>query len=331
MMTPMTKRERLMAAIEGRPVDRPPVSLWRHWPVDDQQPAGLARATVDFQMQHDFDFVKVTPASSFCLRDWGAVDEWRGHDHGTREYGPRVIGDPEAWHLLEPLEPSKGALGAQLEALRLIREALGPDVPVIQTIFIPLSQARNLAGLSRLLAHLRQAPAAVESGLRVIEQTTAAFVSALMEQGAVDGIFYAVQHAQAHLLTADEFRQFGRLLDLQILSRASDGWLNVLHLHGREVYFDLVADYPVQVVNWHDRDTPPTLANGKERFPGAVCGGIRQEETLVLGTPAAVEAEVADAIAQTGGRRLIIGTGCITPTTAPAGNIRAARQAVETA
>jgi uroporphyrinogen decarboxylase len=330
MMTPMTKRERLMAAIEGRPVDRPPVSLWRHWPVDDQRPAGLARATVDFQMQYDFDFVKVTPASSFCLRDWGAVDEWRGHDHGTREYGPRVIGDPAAWHLLEPLEPSKGALGAQLEALRLIREALGPDVPVIQTIFSPLSQARNLAGLSRLLAHLRQAPAAVESGLRVIEQTTAAFVSALMEQGAVDGIFYAVQHAQAHLLTPDEYRQFGRLLDLQILSRASDGWLNVLHLHGTDVYFDLVADYPVQVVNWHDRDTPPTLANGKERFPGAVCGGIRQEETLVLGTPAAVEAEVADAIAQTGGRRLIIGTGCITPTTAPAGNIRAARQAVET-
>ena len=71
------------------------------------------------------------------------------------------------------------------------------------------------------------------------------------------------------------------------------------------------------------------LAGGKAQFAGAVCGGIRQEESLILGTPADIRAEVEDAIAQTGGRGLIIGTGCVTPITAPAGNVRAARMAVE--
>jgi uroporphyrinogen decarboxylase len=326
-MDEMTKRERLLGAIRRLPVDRMPVALWRHWPVDDQRPVDLAWATVQFQRHFDFDFVKVTPASSFCLRDWGATDQWNGHYHGTRDYGPPVVTDVEDWYLLRPLDPRRGALGRQLEALQLIRDGLGRETPVIQTVFNPLSQAKNLAGAERLLAHLRQNPEAVEAGLRTITDTTVAFVDALMELE-LDGIFFAVQHAQAHLLTEDEYRRFGRPYDFPILQRARAAWLNVLHLHGTHVYFDLLADYPVQVVNWHDRETPPTLAEAKQRFGGAVCGGVRQEETLVLGDPDKVHAEVSDAIQQTGGRGLIVATGCVTPTTTPVGNIRAVRQAV---
>ena len=328
MIIEMSKRERLQSIIKCRVVDRPAVALWRHWPVDDQDPASLARATINFQRRYDFDFVKVTPSSSFCLRDWGSVDEWRGHYHGTREYGRRVISELEDWYLLKPLDPREGALGAQLEALRLIREGLGPDVPVIQTIFSPLSQAKNLVGQTKLIAQLRQHPEAVHAGLRTIAQTTAAFVQVVMEQG-IDGVFYAMQFAQAHLLNRDEYRSFGRPHDLRILDAAGAGWLNVLHLHGTNVMFDLAVDYPVHAINWHDRETEPSLGAALERFDGAVCGGLRQEETLVLGTPADVTAEVRDAIAQTGGRRLIVGTGCVTPTTAPAGNLWAARQAVD--
>ncbi len=85
----------------------------------------------------------------------------------------------------------------------------------------------------------------------------------------------------------------------------------------------------MQVVNWHDRETPPTLAEGQGRIKGAVAGGLRQWETMLRGTPDDVRREAADAIAQTGGRRFILGTGCVTPITAPWANLRAARQAVE--
>jgi len=42
-------RERMQACLSGSAVDRPPVALWRHFPVDDQTPQGLAAATVNFQ------------------------------------------------------------------------------------------------------------------------------------------------------------------------------------------------------------------------------------------------------------------------------------------
>jgi uroporphyrinogen decarboxylase len=60
-------RTRLETCLSGVRPDRTPVALWRHFPVDDQIPAGLAAATIDFQRTFDFDLVKVTPASSFCL------------------------------------------------------------------------------------------------------------------------------------------------------------------------------------------------------------------------------------------------------------------------
>jgi hypothetical protein len=82
----MNKRERLAAAIAGQSVDRVPVALWRHFPGDDQAPAALAAATVAFQRRWDFDFVKVTPASSFQIKDWGAQDAWQGNIEGTRQY-----------------------------------------------------------------------------------------------------------------------------------------------------------------------------------------------------------------------------------------------------
>jgi uroporphyrinogen decarboxylase len=102
----------------------------------------------------------------------------------------------------------------------------------------------------------------------------------------------------------------------------------VAHVHGDAVMFDLVARYPAQVINWHDRETPPGLAEGQRQFSGAVCGGIRQWETMVRGTPGQVRAEARQAIEATGGRRFILGTGCVTPIVAPWANLRAARDAV---
>ena len=50
---------------------------------------------------------------------------------------------------------------------------------------------------------------------------------------------------------------------------------------------------------------------------------------MVLGSPEDVIEEARDAINQTNGMRFILGTGCVTPTTAPYGNIMAVRRVVE--
>jgi uroporphyrinogen decarboxylase len=324
----LSHRERMQVCLANdSALDRPPVALWRHFPVDDQDPATLASATLDFQRRYEFDLVKVTPASSFSIKDWGAEDVWEGHTEGTRRYTTHVIGKPQDWDRLKVLSPSSTYLARQLTCLRLIRSDLGPETPLLQTIFSPLAQAKNLAGGERLIVHLRTHPESVLKGLETIAKTTRLFVEACMEIG-LDGVFYAVQHARAELLTLEEYKKYGLPLDLQILEPARELWCNLLHIHGDNIYFNLAGNYPCQIVNWHDRETGPSLSEGLKNFKGAVCGGISQN-TIVLGDRSEVRKEAMDAISQTGGRRFILGTGCVVPVIAPYGNLVASRQIVE--
>jgi uroporphyrinogen decarboxylase len=323
----ITHLERVQACLSGEKPDRVPVALWHHFPVDDQSPHRLAEATLAFQRTFDFDLVKVMPPSSYCLKDWGAQDEWRGSTEGTRSYTTPVIQEPEDWKSLPLLDPYAGELGGTLACLNQITSELGSDTPVIHTIFSPLAQAKNLAGGQRLLVHLRSNPEALHAGLQTIAESTRRFILAARQSG-IAGVFYAVQHAQLELLTPQEYQAFGTNYDLQILETASNLWCNMLHLHGLDVMFDQFLDYPVQIINWHDRDTSPSLGEAKEKFKGVVCGGL-QRERLALGTPKTITAEARDSILASGGQRFILGTGCVLPIITPYGNIMAARRSVE--
>lgn len=332
MAKKMTKRERLEATFAGETVDRPAVALWRHWPVDDQSGADLARATLAFQRSYDFDFIKVTPSSNYCVAGYGADSSWQSNQEGTRVWGDRVIQSADDWRRLQPLDPGQGLLAEVVTANQIIGQSVGQEVPFIQTIFNPLSQAKNIAG-ERLLSDLRQQPEAVKAGLAVITESIIRFIEALKPTGTA-GIFLALQHASYDLLTEAEYREFCLPLDLQILEATEGMWFNLIHLHGLNVMFELAANYPAQVINWHDVETPPSLSEAIDspviaRTGMALCGGLRQWETMVRGTPEQIQAEANTALAATGGRRFILGTGCVTPITAPTCNILAARQAVE--
>jgi uroporphyrinogen decarboxylase len=321
-------RQRLETCLLGEKPDRVPVALWRHFPVDDQTPDGLAAATAAFQRQYDFDLIKVTPASSFCVRDWGVQDQWQGNPEGTRAYLHHPVQLPDDWKRLGILDPTAGKLGNQLKALEMLIKGFSPETPILQTIFNPLSQAKNLIGRENLNVHMRRHPDALHDGLEIITQTTLRFLEESIRLG-IDGVFFAIQHAQYGINTRQEYEEFGKAYDLRILEAARDLWLNIGHLHGENVMFDLIADYPVQILNWHDRQTEPSLQQAGQYFKGVLCGGLRQWETMVLGSPVEVIAEAEDALQATGGRKFILGTGCVVPVTAPHGNIMAARQVVE--
>jgi uroporphyrinogen decarboxylase len=323
----LSHRERLQGFLAGQTIDRLPIALWRHFPVDDQDPNRLAAATINFQNTFDFDLIKVTPASSFCLKDWGAEDKWEGNSEGTRKYTKHVIQSPKDWESLTTLTPNSHFLSKQLECLSIIRKNNNLDTPIIQTIFNPLSQAKNLAGGETLLAHIRLFPEAVMKGLEIIAQGTQDFIDAAIHTG-IDGIFYAIQHAQAGIFTISEYVNFGSSFDLKILKAAESLWCNILHLHGTNVYFDLVNDFPVHIINWHDRDTNPTLKEACNKYQGFFCGGLKRE-TISLGSPGDIEQEIEDAISQVSGNRLLLGTGCVVPSIAPYGNILAVRKKVD--
>lgn len=325
----MNHRERIKATLAGEPVDRVAVAFWRHWPVDDQYPEALANRAMEYQAQYDWDFIKVTPSSTYCTTDWGSEHAYSGRDIGEREYVRHVIQRPEDWDRIEPLDVRKGSFGRILETLRRVIERRDHDTPVIQTVFNPASVARYLAGDETYIVHLRREPERLERAERAIAETTANFVRAAIEEGA-DGIFLSTR-ASYEAMSAEENRRFVRPFDLQVLEPARSGWFNVMHLHGQYPMFQEIADYPVQAVNWHDRLAGPSLSDAAKIFPGALVGGVEQYQKLHYATPEEVEAQVRDAIQQTGGRRLIVAAGCTYQLTVPVGNLMAARHAVETA
>lgn len=326
-MADWNKRKRLEAAMAGEAVDRPPVALWRHWPGDDQDAAALAAAHLKWQADYDWDLVKVGPASSYSVTDWGVEDRWEGHIEGTRHTTRYPVSSPADWEALRPLDPSRGMLAVQLDALRLIGEGLRGNTPFLATIFSPLSMAKHLAGNEVMLSHMRHSPDAFRRGLETLTESIVRFVDAARATG-ISGLYYAVQHAAYPLLSRAEFDTFGRSYDLRVLENAVDLWCNVIHLHGSAVMFDRVADYPTAFLNWHDRDAGISLAEGLTQTRAAASGGVSQW-TIHQDGPANALAEAADARAQTGDRRLLLSTGCVIMTTTPLRNIRALRASVE--
>jgi uroporphyrinogen decarboxylase len=327
-MGEMTKRERLRAVLAGRPVDRLPVAFWRHWPIDDQEPESLARVTLEYQRRFDWDFLKVTPSHTYCVDDYGAKHAYRGRLVGDRDHAERVIKRIEDWDRIQPLDVRTGALARQLHCLRMVIEKRDPDTPVIQTLFDPITMARFLAD-DAYVVHFRREPERVARALQALTETCAALARAAIAEGA-DGVFLSTMGASYEVMAPEEYRRLGRPGDLAVLDAARGGWLNILHLHGQHPMVAEVADYPIHGLSWHDRAAGPSLAEVAKIFPGVLVAGIEQFNVLHFEPPAAVAAQVADAVAQTGGRRLIVAAGCTYPLTAPECNLVAARRAVET-
>jgi uroporphyrinogen decarboxylase len=323
ILTAMDHWQRIAATLAGESADRVPVALWRHFPEDDQDPSRLVERTLAWQACWDFDLVKFMPSGTYGVEDWGAVSAWTGQANGARVVVDPAVKRTHDWLALRDVDVRTGCYGRQNEALRETARRLGGRVPILQTVFSPLTTARKLA-TERLFADLRRAPEAVHHALRLITDVTIRFARDALDAGA-HGVFLATQLASDRLLTRAEYEEFGKRYDLQLLDGiAGKARLSMLHLHGDDIMFDLVADYPVEMLNWHDQITEPPLREAAGRFRGIVVGGLNENGALAGGNAAGVAAEVRDAIAQTGGRRLMIGPGCVVPIASPDAAIAAA-------
>jgi hypothetical protein len=163
----MTKRERVLAAIERRPVDRPPVAFWRHVPDVDHTSQGLADAMLAFHRAWDLDLIKVMSSGVYCVEDWGCKVAYQGHPGGAKRCTEHAVKRAADWARVRPLDPGAGALGRELEAVRLIRKGRSDDAPILMTIFSPFTIATKLAG-DLALHSVEAAPDALRAALEII-------------------------------------------------------------------------------------------------------------------------------------------------------------------
>jgi uroporphyrinogen decarboxylase len=324
----MTKRERVLATRSAGAVDRPPVAFWRHVPDVDHTARGLADAMLAFHRRFDLDLIKVMSSGVYCVEDWGCRVAYTGSPNGAKQCVEHAVKTTGDWARIKPIDTGAGALGRELEAVRLIARGRPDDAPILHTVFSPLTIARKLGG-DRLLGDLRSESGAVLPALEAITETMVRYAGATLDAGA-DGLFFATQTASADVLTEDEYVRFGMPLDRRVLEAiAGRSAFTLLHIHGRDIHFDRLAAVPVHAINWHDRLTPPSLADARARFPGALVGGLNEGHTLVKGPASAAADEARDAVSQARGRGVIVAPGCVLPLATPDDALDAVVQAVK--
>jgi uroporphyrinogen decarboxylase len=329
-MDQMNKRDRVRAALQGKPVDRPPISFWRHFFDKETSAAGLAEAMLGFQRTYDWDFMKVNPRACYHAEPWGCRFQYSGQPHIEPKLLEVAIKTPDHWRQIKPLSPTTGAFGEQLEALRLIKEGLGGEVPFVETIFTPLSVAGRLIGSDEVMCdHLKQYPERVHEALEAITVTFEGFARACLEVG-VDGLFYATTGwATYDRLTDAQYAEFGRPYDVRVLKAAEGASFNILHVCRSHNMLWKLMNYPAHAVNWATADaTNPQIGEVWQRSHRPVIGGVDHLDTLRHGSPAMVAAQIRNAVGQTR-EGLLIGPGCSISPQTPEANLRAARATVD--
>lgn len=290
----MTPRQRVLAAVHGQPTDRVPYAVWYHFNLSP--PVGpwsdMADREIAFYERYRPDFLKVM------------------HDVSYEPIAP--VEQPGDWTKLSVLDPHTGNFGDQLFTLRQIRAGIGPDVPMIDTVFGVYHYAEKLSE-GRLRDHLKSDPHAVHVGLRALCQSLAHYAQACVDAGC-DGIYYALSGASAEGAGEEYLRHF-LPYDREVLGALRSAEFNVLHLHGyKDLSFDIARELPASAVCWSDRAAGPSLAQARQLDSRCCLIGGLDETRFAQMTAAEIAEQASDAIGQAGGRSFILAPGCAIPT-----------------
>lgn len=330
----MTHRERIEALLKGEKPDFMPVSFWRHFYESESTPEQLADAMVGFQERFDWDLMKINARASYYVEDWGGQYEYTEieHDHPTRiDY---AVKNPDDWQKIIRLDPLQApVLSEHIKAVGLIKERSPETLPIVMTIFNPLSIAGDLVDNDTVMVdQLRNNPEAVHEALGNITQTYIDLAKEYIKAGA-DGIFYATtQWASIDLITKDEYLTFGHKYDMVFLEEIVPlTKFNVMHVCASNNMLALFADYPIKIFSWDMSDpTNPDVETGAEILGEKVLmGGVDKDNLLQKGTKEELEAMVEKNHRFARKHPFILGPNCSVPSVTPDENLAIIKSKVD--
>jgi uroporphyrinogen decarboxylase len=291
----MNKRQRFMAAVRGEPVDYPPTVAWCNFATDAIDGAENARRQLAFHALCDWDICKV-------------MNDYRLIPPADIE----TITTPDDMRRFVKQSMSERIYAEQLTCLRIMRDRLDPEVPLIDTLFEPFFSLLFAVGFSKAPL-IRSHPDAAAGMLNALTDT---FVDYLAEirKIPVDGVLYATNACilapSSRGISDDEFHQFHEPYDRRLLN-AMAGFTRIVHAHGNPLDLRRILDYPCEVLSWSDRLAGnPSIAAVRKLTGKCLMGGIDETKLHERALPE-IRAEVADALAQAGGtRNFILAPGC---------------------
>ena len=297
----MNKRERVIAAFQGKEVDHVPVCMWQHvpsefWDNDDQ----FVQCQLDAYKNTDVDFVKLSADKYFC---WPA---------------PVLDGITNADDLynIKPLGAEHPFIRGQIERTRKIIQGLNGECVALYLIFAPLSYLRLQVGYPTMMKLIRENPEAMKYACSVIAEDVKLLVQGIIEEAGADGIFFSVQNAEENRFTYEEYRAWVTPSEKAVLDYANTlSSMNAIHLCAWEEIPNRLAvwaDYKAAVISWSRYIDIMDIQEAKKHFGCTVWGGFDNRVGTQLYTASREELEqaVADLIAQGGKTGYILGADC---------------------
>lgn len=299
----MNKIERFRAALAGEPVDCIPCGFWSHFPEAMQFGEKSVTMHNQFYIDTDIDIMKVMNEHLYRL--------------------DCEVNCPEDWKKIHPFQISGSYYENYLEEIRQVRAHVGDQVPILATIHgLLVSACHATDGVNqftrldnKITLHLKEEPEAVSQGLKAIAETLAELCEHCVKAGA-DGIYYAALGGEEQRFEQALFERYVKPLEIDILKRAKNKGITVLHICKDHVRLPMYADYPADAVNWAIHDCRYGLKDGRNLFPDkAILGGFDDRSgVLVEGSREEIEQEAALIVREAGAKRLIIGADCTLPT-----------------
>ena len=309
----MTRRERVIRAMQNQPVDRPPVGFWFHFSKEDS----LGQRCVDAHLRY-YNNVDVDIAKLMC-------DGYFDYPNPVA----KAVKEPGDWYAMKPLGPDSEFIRGQVERAKAVKAGLKSDCLVLYNVFAPFSSIRFGTSDELVMRHLREDPKAIEYALDVIAQDNALLCEKLITEAGIDGVYYCVQGGEKNRFTPDEYRRYITPSDLKVLEHANrfSGY-NVLHCCGWAGIpnnLEVWRDYPAAAINWACFIENMGLSEGKEFFGGkCVLGGFDNRATGLMynGTREEIQEFTRELVQRSGSTGVMLGADCTLPATVDVNHIQ---------
>ena len=305
----MNKKELVDSVLQGKKVDRPPLSLWYHFGVQHADGEAFARTVLAYFRHYDFDFLKVMNDYFYPVPE-----------------GLDAIRTKSDLQRIRLFKPEESRWREQFRALEMIQAALKDEAYFIDTVFDPWqSLHRNLAAENMQHLMLNESQALLDA-LEIVADNLIAYCKIALKLGAA-GIFLSIP-AGSEIINRQQFLQFVKPFAQKVLSGIEGlGPMTTLHVHGRDLFFDDVLDMTAPIFNWWDRGpSGPSLAHVLGKISGCVMGGI--DQTLVARrTRAFLKEHVREGLQLGGRERFFLANGCSIDTWVYPGSVEAIVQA----
>jgi len=332
----MKPLERVRRRLRGLPVDRRP-----NFDIYMQRAAHHAgRRLRDYYLDHralveanlavleafDLDLVQAIsdPYREAC--DLGLDVEWP--EDGLPLRRAVLLEQPEDASRLRLVAPEDGRrMSDRLDAIRLLRERVGDDVPVMGWVEGAFALASVLRGDTNVLLDLHDRPEWLKELLDRLVEVGVAFVRAQIAAGAH---IVGLGDSMGSLVSPRQYREFVLPYEQRLFAAAKEaGAIPRLHICGDTNH--ILADMAKSGAAIVDLDWMVDLGRAAEAFGPdgpAPCGNFDPVAVMLQGSAADVEASVR-ACAAAGGPRHFSAAGCEVPDRTPDANSLAHAQALK--